>query len=36
MVIKMYLKHFPDETDSKYIQVHGSNSLNSSVFASHF
>ena len=33
VVIYMYLKHSPDYIDSKYIWVHGSNSLGSSVFA---
>ena len=33
VVICMYLKHPPDYIDSKYIWVHGSNSLDSSVFA---
>ena len=32
VVIHMYLKHSPDYIDSKYIWVHGSNSLGSSVF----
>ena len=32
VVIYMYLKHSPDYIDSKYIWVHGSNSLGSSVF----
>ena len=31
VVIYMYLKHSPDYIDSKYIWVHGSNSLGSSV-----
>ena len=31
-VIYMYLKYPPDYIDSKYIWVHGSNSLGSSVF----
>ena len=31
-VIYMYLKHSPDYIDSKYIRVHGSNSLGSGVF----
>ena len=30
MVIYMFLKHSPDYIDSKYICVHGSNSLGSS------
>ena len=29
----MYLKYFPDYIDSKYIWVHGSDSLGSSVMA---
>ena len=33
VVIYMYLKHSPNYIDSKYIWVHGSNSLGSSVFA---
>ena len=33
VVIYMYLKHSPDYIDSKYIWVHGSNSLGSSAFA---
>ena len=33
VVTYMYLKHSPDYIDSKYILVHGSNSLGSSVFA---
>ena len=33
VVIYMYLKHSPDYIDYKYIWVHGSNSLGSSVFA---
>ena len=33
VVIYMYLKHSPDYIDSKYIWVHGSNFLYSSVFA---
>ena len=33
VVIYMYLKPFLDYIDSKYILVHGSNSLNSIVFA---
>ena len=33
VVIYRYLKHSPDYIDSKYIWVHGSNSLGSSVFA---
>ena len=33
VVIYRYLKHSPDYIDSKYIWVHGSNSLDSSVFA---
>ena len=33
VVIYRYLKNFPDYIDSKYIWVHGSNSLSSSVFA---
>ena len=33
VVIYMYLKHSTDHIDSKYIWVHGSNSLVSSVFA---
>ena len=33
VVIYMYLKHSSDHIDSKYIWVHGSNSLGSSVFA---
>ena len=33
VVIYMYLKHFPDYIDSKYIWVHGSNSLDSDVIA---
>ena len=33
MVVYLYLKYFPDYIDSKYIWVHGSNSLGSSVFA---
>ena len=32
VVTYMYLKHFPDNIDSKYIWVHGCNSLGSSVF----
>ena len=32
VVIYMYLKHSPDYIDSKYIWVHVSNSLGSSVF----
>ena len=32
VVTYMYFKHFPDYIDSKYIWVHGSNSLSSSVF----
>ena len=32
MVIYMYLKHSADYIDCKYIWVHGSNSLDSSVF----
>ena len=33
MVVFIYLKYFPDYIDSKYIWVHGSNSLVSSVFS---
>ena len=33
MVIYMYLKHSPDYINSKYIWVHGSNSLGSNVSA---
>ena len=33
VVIYMYLKHSPDYIDSKYIWVHGTNSLSSSIFA---
>ena len=33
VVIHMYLKHCRDYIDSKYIWVHGLNSLGSSVFA---
>ena len=33
VIIYMYLKHSPDYIDSKYIWVHGSNSLGSRVFA---
>ena len=33
VVIYMYLKHSPNYIDSKYIWVHGSNFLGSSVFA---
>ena len=33
LIIYRYLKHSPDYIDSKYIWVHGSNSLGSSVFA---
>ena len=33
VVIYMYFKDSPDYIDSKYIWVHGSNSLDSSVFA---
>ena len=32
VVIFMYLKHSPEDIDSKYVWVHGSNSLGSSVF----
>ena len=32
VVMYMYLKYSPDYADSKYIWVHGSNSLGSSVF----
>ena len=32
VVIYMNLKHSPDYIDSKYIWIHGSNSLGSSVF----
>ena len=31
-VIYMFLKHSADYIDSKYIWVHGSNSLDSSIF----
>ena len=33
VVIYIYLKHSSDYIDSKYMWVHGSNSLGSSVFA---
>ena len=33
VVMQMYLKHYPDKIDSKYIWDHGSNSLGSSDFA---
>ena len=33
VVIYMYLKHSPDYINSKYIWVHGSNSIGSSVSA---
>ena len=33
VVIYMYLKHSPDYINSKYIWVHVSNSIGSSVFA---
>ena len=33
VVIYMYLRHAQDSTDCKYIWVHGSISLGSSVFA---
>ena len=33
VVIYMYLKHSPEYIDFKYIWIHGSNSLGSSVFA---
>ena len=33
VVIYMYLKHSSDYIDSKYIWVHESNSIGSSVFA---
>ena len=33
VVMNMYLKHSPDYNDSKYIWIHWSNSLDSSVFA---
>ena len=33
VVIYRYLKHSTDYIDSKYMWVHGSNSLGSSVFA---
>ena len=33
VVIYMHLKNLPDYIDSKYIWVHGSNSLGSSVLA---
>ena len=33
VVIYMYLKHSPDNIDSKYDWVHGSNSTGSNVFA---
>ena len=32
VVIYMYLKYPPDYIDSKYIWIHGSNSIGSSVF----
>ena len=32
IVVFMYLKHSPDYINSKYIWIHGSNSLGSSVF----
>ena len=32
VVIYMHLKHSPDCIDSKYIWIHGSNSISSSVF----
>ena len=33
VVMNMYLKHSPDYNNSKYIWIHWSNSLGSSVFA---
>ena len=33
VIIYTYLKHSPDYIDSKYIWIHGSNYLGSSVFA---